>query len=155
VRNATFYISTICLALGLLAAQPRSADGQEAPAVRSLYDTTGVFVYTSFNKVPWSRVDSLIQLNRMSPTVRDMAIEMGCYLDRRMMIHHTGTEFNVVVMTSYPTWQSIMSRSGCGGRAFRAAVPDSALRRAINEGNNWVFGENEHRDIIYWEPYPR
>lgn len=139
------------------AATPRAA-AQESRAP-TLYDTTGTaWVYASYYRVPWPRVDSLIKLQRFRPAWRDRAVAMGCFLDSSLLIHHTGNEYNVVVSTAYSSFRDIgpgSPRTGCTGEAWRAAVPDSSLRAAIAAGNRWVYDNVPHYDQIFWLPYPR
>ncbi len=145
------------LLAGLLLAIPAVAQAQAGQTTRrQVYDAQGRYVYATFQTVNWNRVDSLVQLRAaVFPAVRAKAIEMGCYLDQQMLIHHTGNAQNVVTLTYYPTWEAV-NNTGCQGRAFVAAIPDSARRAAVVAGNNWVFeGGGAHNDIIYWEPNPR
>jgi hypothetical protein len=143
--------------LGSVLAVPRAAVGQEA-APPALYDTTGTaWVYASYFRVPWPRVDSLIKLQRFRPAWRARAVEMGCYLDSQLLIHQTGNEYNVVLSTTYASFRNIGPGSGsgaCANGAWRETVPDSTLRAALQQGNNWVFGDAAHYDVIYWIPYP-
>lgn len=143
----------ILLAIGISASPP--LHGQDTGERRGLYDASGRLVYVSYLKVPWARVDSLIQLESVYNAVTEKGIELGCYDDREFLIHQTGSEYNVVYKTYYKKWSWPFANDGCGARAYRAAVPDSVQRAAINAGNQWVFGgDMEHRDEIYWEPYP-
>ncbi len=147
---------TILFLLALLVPVSQPALGQETDTRRSLYDQAGRLVYASYFKIPWSRVDSLIQLESIRDAVTAKGRELGCYVDREFLIHHTGSEYNVIYKIYYEQWSWPSGNPGCGARAYRAAVPDSTQRAAINAGNQWVFGdEAEHRDEIYWEPYPK
>ncbi len=143
--------------IGMLVAAPRPAAAQEATPP-SLYDTTGTaWVYASYFRIPWPRVDSLLKLRRFLPAWRTRAAQMGCFLDSQLLIHQTGNEYNVVVSTTYDSFRKIGPGSGTGActtRAWRETVPDSTLRAAINAGNDWVFGDAAHYDVIYWIPYP-
>ncbi len=140
--------------------QGASAQGSSAQAARPrpLYDTTGTaWVYVSYSRVPWSRVDSLLKLQRYLPVFRARGIALGCFLDAQLLIHHTGGEYNVVAMYTYATFKSIGPGSGtgaCNARAFREAVPDSAERAAYQAGQQWVFRDTNHYDEIYWVAYP-
>ena len=149
---------TLLVLLGLFAAAPPRALAQEAKPP-ALYDTTGTaWVYASYHRVPWSRVDSLVKLNRFRPAWRDRAVEMGCFLDSQLLIHQTGNEYNVVLSTTYPSFRYIGpggERAGCANQAWSATVPDSTLRAAIQAGNSWVYSDASHYDVIYWVPYPR
>lgn len=149
---------TFLVLLGLsTTATPRAA--AQEPRAPALYDTTGTaWVYASYYRVPFSRVDSLLKLQRFRPAWRDRAVAMGCFLDTGLLIHHTGNEYNVVVSTTYASFRDIgpgAPRAGCAGEAWRAVVPDSAMRAAISAGNRWVYENVAHYDQIFWLPYPR
>ncbi len=142
------------------AAPGARAQGPSAQAAkpRALYDTTGTaWVYATYSRVPWSRLDSLLKLQRYLPAFRARGIALGCFLDAELLIHHTGGEYNVVAMYTYPSFRSIGPGSGtgaCNARAFREAVPDSAERAAYQAGQRWVFMDTTHYDEIYWVAYP-
>jgi len=131
---AAFFILTII--------NPTSqiASAQDTGERRSIYDDSGIIVSVSSFKVPWARVDSLLQLNKIRNAVTEKGREMGCYLDRQFLIHHIGDEYNVV----YKTYRSGLHwpnpNPGRGNRAFQAVVTDSTQRAAIVAGRNWVFG---------------
>ncbi len=149
---------TLLALSGLCAAAASTGQAQESRVPR-LYDTTGAaWVYASYYQVSWSRVDSLLKLQRFRSAWRDRAVQAGCYLDSNLLIHQTGNEYNVVISTTYPSFRYIgpgAERSGCANEAWRAVVPDSSLRAAIAAGNRWVFQDGKHYDVIYWVPYPR
>ncbi len=117
-------------------------------AVRAQEQDTLPWVYTSFFKIPWERVDSLTELQKLYPW-REKAKEMGCHLDRQVLVHHTGSEYNIVIMTTYATWKDMAPGGGCGQRVFEALEPDSTRRAEVNAGFNWVYTDVEHRDVIY------
>ena len=146
-------VSVFVLALSFPTPQP--SFGQEAEERRALYDDVGRFVYVNYFNIPWPKVDSLIQLNSIYNAVTEKGIEMGCFVDREFLIHQTGDEHNVVFKRYYEDWAGMTPGTGCTGRAYRAVVPDSAQRAAIDAGNQWVFGDAAHRDVIYWQPYPK
>ncbi|HUF31366.1 MAG TPA: hypothetical protein VMM77_12010 [Gemmatimonadaceae bacterium] len=134
------------------------AGAQEANAPR-LYDTTAThWVYASYHQVPWSRVDSLLKLERFRPAWRARAIAMGCFVDSQLLIHQTGNEYNVVNSRTYSSYRDFGpggQQSGCAARAWRETIPDSTLRTSIARGRAWVYGDVAHYDVIYWVPYPR
>ncbi|NIS65020.1 MAG: hypothetical protein GTO05_07660 [Gemmatimonadales bacterium] len=105
------------------------------------------WVYASFYKVPWERVDSLTALNKLYPWV-EKAVEMGHILGFKMLVHHTGDEYNIVLMTFFPSWEAI----GEGARwseVFEALEPDAERRAEVDDGFDWVFQGTKHYDIIY------
>ncbi len=108
--------------LALLFSASQTALGQEAQARRSLYDKPGIYVYVSYFKIPWARIDSLIQLNSTYNAVTKKGREMGCYADRKMLIHQTADEYNVVFKTYHEKWYRVRPGTGCGQRAFRAVL---------------------------------
>lgn len=153
---------TVCTRLSSLApfvvlALTASAAAQEARAP-AIYDTTGTaWVYASYYRIPWPRVDSLIKLQSLRPAWRTRAIEMGCVADWTFLIHQTGNEYNVVFSTTHRSFRSLEpggESATCRDRAWRAVVPDSATRAAIAQGMSWVYGDAPHYDVIYWVPYP-
>ncbi len=105
------------------------------------------WVYASFYKVPWERIDSLTKLQKLYPWT-EKAKEMGCLLDRSVLVHAYGSEYNVVIMRYYASWEDIEG-TGCGQRAFEALEPDSTRRAEVDAGFNWVYQGTEHRDEIY------
>jgi len=151
------YYFTVAVLVSMFVAAPPPLPAQEATPP-ALYDTTGTaWVYASYFQIPWSRVDSLIKLERFRPAWRARGIAMGCFLDSELMVHHTGSEYNVVFLTTFPSFRYIGpggQAPGCGTRAWRETVPDSTLRAAIQKGNDWVYDEAGHYDVIYWLPYP-
>jgi hypothetical protein len=65
-----------------------------------------------------------------------------------MLVHHTGDEYNIVIMTLFPSWEAI----GEGARwseVFEALEPDAERRAEVNDGFDWVFQGAKHYDIIY------
>lgn len=159
-------VALVPAAAALAVMTPTDARGQVSPSrppaqevvPPALYDTAGTaWVYASYFRIAWPRVDSLIKLNRYFPAWRARAIEMGCFVDATLLIHHTGTEYNVVSSRTYASFARIGPGGGtgaCTNRAWRETVPDSTLRAAINHGQEWVFGDAPHYDVIYWVPYP-
>ena len=129
---------------GLLLAVPtdvRAQDGDEAE------EAEAPWVYISAYKIPWSRVDSLTKLNKLYPVVAK-AMENGTILEYHMIVHHTGDEFNVLIVRVFESWESMGEGSGFGA-AFEELEPDEARREEVNAGYSWVFADTEHRDNIY------
>jgi hypothetical protein len=149
--RSLFRIVVVLAATGVLVSAPKSAFGQEQEEAPQLYDDSGVWVYATFLKVPWSEVDSLLKLSRYAPAILEKGKEMGCYLDQEMLIHHTGTEYNVVYMTTYASFDDLGPGDDCG--AFEAVVPDSTERAALDDGFEYVLDGYKHYDIIYWQPF--
>lgn len=110
-------------------------------------DEDAAWVYGNYNKIPWSRVDSLSKLLKLYPMI-EKAKEMGHILDRRWLVHDTGNEYNVVIETVYPSWEA-MGEGARMGEVFRALEADSARRAEVNAGFNWVFQDTDHYDVIY------
>ncbi len=107
--------------------------------------------YTSSHRVQWARVDSLQKLVKTYtiPTVAQSK-KMGRILDYRLLVHHTGGEYNVVIMIKYPSWAAINAGAGFGD-AFKAIEPNEAKRKVATDGFNWVFEGSVHVDNIYIE----
>ncbi|TFG66057.1 MAG: hypothetical protein E4H28_02890 [Gemmatimonadales bacterium] len=131
---------------GLLLAVPtdvRAQDGDEAE------EPEAPWIYMTSYKIPWSRVDSLYKLNKLYPIVAT-AIANGTVLDHHTIVHHTGDEYNVVIVNVFESWESMGEGNGFGA-AFRELEPDAARRAEVNAGYNWVFNDTEHHDNIYRE----
>jgi hypothetical protein len=107
--------------------------------------------YTSSFKIPWAKVDSLKKLVKMyvNPIVAQ-AKKSGRILDYRVLIHHTGDEYNVVIMEQYPSWVAIDKGNGFAD-AFKVVEPDAAKRKVGYAAWNWVFEGVVHIDNIYTE----
>ena len=131
---------------GLLLAVPtdvRAQDGDEAEAPEAHW------IYMTAYKIPWSRVDSLNKLNKLYPVVAK-AKENGTVLDYHMLVHHTGGEYNVVIVNVYESWEAMGEGNGFDA-AFEELEPDEERRVEVNAGYGWVFNNTDHRDNIYRE----
>ena len=126
MRNTILGVS-LALILAVVATAPTVQAQEEADE--------NPWVYVASYKVPWARVDSLVKLfDRYADPFVTYAKENGFYLDRRVLIHHTGDEYNVVYETFYPSWES-MNRGGGGDAAWQAVEPDSTQREALLQGS--------------------
>ena len=109
--------------------------------------------YVSSYKVPWAKTDSLKTLVTMytNPIVAQ-AKKMGRILDYHLLIHHTGGEYNVVIMVKYPSWTAIGKGAGFAD-AFKVIESNEAKRNAAIGSFNWVFegSGSVHMDNIYTE----
>lgn len=105
--------------------------------------------YVTQWQIPWAKVDSLRSLEEQyTPAIEEAAREVeGTLLDRKVLIHDTGTEWNVMILSKYPSWQAIRDDVNVFERAF----PDEAQREGIDEAFSWVFEGALHRDAIYVE----
>jgi hypothetical protein len=103
--------------------------------------------YVSYYTVDWSKTDSLTKLWEMTKPVRERAKQDGEILEWIGLIHDTGNEHNVVMMTKYPSWSAMRAPN----EAFQEVFPNAAERARIGEGYNWVFGAGAHQDGIYTE----
>jgi len=107
------------------------------------------WVYVASFKIPWERVDSLTKLyDQYADRYIAYAKQQGYYLDSRILIHHTGDEYNVVVETYFPTWEA-MNRGGWGDAAWQAVEPDATQRAAARAGFAWAYEGVPHKDNIY------
>jgi len=107
--------------------------------------------YVGSFRVPWAKVDSLQKLVKeyTIPVVAE-AKKRGTILDYHLLIHHTGGEYNVVIMTKFPSWAAI--DEGAGFRAvFETIELDKAKRDSVRASFNWVFESATHKDNIYRE----
>jgi hypothetical protein len=105
--------------------------------------------YVSMFSIPWAKVDSLGKLiDKDSPLV-EAAIERGNIVEGKVLIHHTGNEWNVVFMTKYANWAAIDADPGLAGIAEEMWGEEA--RAARGEAYGEIFGDNAHRDYIYTE----
>ncbi|MDX1616693.1 MAG: hypothetical protein R3300_20470 [Candidatus Promineifilaceae bacterium] len=105
--------------------------------------------YVSHYQIPWAKVDSLVSLEkRYSPQIREATTpEETGVLDRKVLIHDTGNEWNVVIMTKFPSWEAIRAEID----VLELVFPDEAERSALQEAYGWVFEDTDHWDAIYVE----
>lgn len=134
------------LALGLFALIAFSVPA-DAVAQEEADDTA--YWYVSHYQIPWAKVDSLVSLEKTySPQIREATTpEQTGVLDRKLLIHDTGTEYNVVIMTKYPSWNAIRAETD----VLELVFPDEAERSTIQEAYGWIFEDTDHRDAIYVE----
>lgn len=132
-------LTTLCLicCLGLTTFSV-AQDEAEAPTP---------YWYVSYYEIDWAKTDSLFKLWEKTQPVRDLQVERGEMLAWIPLVHHSGQEHNVVMMTKYPSWAAMNADSD----AFRTVFTDSTERSMINSGFNWVFGDGAHDDVIYGE----
>ena len=142
-RHLVLRSAFVLAGLGLWSGITTQASAQDADTPPERW------VYASYWKMPWDRMDSLTKLNKLYPVVAK-AKELGTILDRVMLVHHTGNEYNLVVSTAFPSWEAI-GKGARFGEAFRALEPDSLRRAEVNAGFNWVFRPEgtAHYDVIY------
>ncbi len=136
-------LSLTILAAIALTTVPAEATAQEP--------SESPYWYLSHYKVPWAKVDSLVALEqRYAPMVREeLTPEQTGILDRKLLIHDTGNEWNVVIMTKYVSWAAI--REDPAVNIMEAVWPDEAERQRIQAAYNWVYEGAEHWDAIYRE----
>lgn len=109
------------------------------------------FWYTSSHRVQWSRMDSLQKLVKTyTMPIVAQSKKMGRILDYRLLVHHTGGEYNVVIMIKYPSWAAISAGAGFAD-AFKVIEPNEAKRKVATDGFTWVFEGSVHVDNIYTE----
>lgn len=150
-----YRILAAVLLLAVAGTWPADVSAQDSEGRRSLYDADGLHVYAVYLKVPWARVDSLIQLEKDFAAHTEKGREMGCWVDREFLIHYMGGVYNVVYKTYRTEFHWPPQGGGCAASAWRAVVPDADERARLRDGNTWVFEGTEHYDEMYWEPYPR
>jgi hypothetical protein len=107
--------------------------------------------YVSHFKIPFAKVDSLVSLEKSySPRIRaGLTSEQSGMLDRKVLIHDTGNEWTVVIMTKHPSWASIRAEPPVN--MMQHVFRDEAERGRIQAAFNWVFEGAEHWDAIYRE----
>jgi hypothetical protein len=77
-------------------------------------------------------------------------IKTGPLLDYKILFHHTGDKYNVVIMMKYPSWCAIDESSGISA-AFKKIEPDEDKRKEINAAFNEILTPENHYDCIYTE----
>ena len=105
--------------------------------------------YESHYTVPWAKIDSLQSLLAADGELAAAAHERGNFLESKILIHHTGDEWNVVFMSKYADWAAIDADPGLNGLAREMWGEERAQARSA--AWNWVLGEGAHRDYIYTE----
>ena len=65
-----------------------------------------------------------------TPAVVAAAKKNGTILDYKMLMHHTGDEYNVVTMTKFPSWASLESMAwGWWDETYKLIEPDKDKRK--------------------------
>lgn len=112
-------------------------------------DEANPYWYVTAYSVPWSKVDSLGKLIDKDEPLVQAAIERGHMLESKVLIHHTGNEWNVVFMTKYPNWAAIDADPGLADIAEEMWGEEARQARGAAYGE--IFGDGAHRDYIYNE----
>ena len=100
-------------------------------------------------KVSWNKIDSLKNMaKKYTIKVVDEAKKSGKILDYNFLMQHTGDEYNVVIMTKFPSWDAMGDGDGFGA-AMEIVIPDKEERDRAVEGWQWVFDGYQHIDNIY------
>jgi hypothetical protein len=107
--------------------------------------------YISQFKMAWAKIDSYQTLveKYTDPMIAE-AKKSGKILDYHTLIHHTGDEYNVVIMAKLPSWCAIDQSWGFSD-AWKKIEPDEEKRKAINAAFDWAFEGTDHIDNIYFE----
>ena len=114
---------------------------------------TTPYWYVSHFKIAWAKIDSLYKLEKeYTPAVVAEAKKQGTILDYKMLLHHTGDEYNVVVMTKLPSWCSIEGNAwGWWTNTFKKIEKDKDKIEKVLEDRTWAFDGIIHKDLIYTE----
>lgn len=105
--------------------------------------------YVSSYKIPWSKIDSLNKfVKKYTIPVVEEAKKQGYILDYNLLIHHTGDEYNVVIMNKYSSWEE-MGKGNRFNKVMEKLYPDNAKRDSINSKIRWIFENPVHIDNIY------
>ena len=107
--------------------------------------------YVTQYQVDFRLTDSLSRMLKAhrTPFVEELK-RSGNLLEERWLLHHTGSEWNVLHIRKYPTWAA-MNDPATANAALRKAFPDSVRRAAINNAFQGIFQASAHRDGIYVE----
>lgn len=136
------HIALLCLvaigmlSLGIVNVQAQDADEADQP-----------YWYVNFFTVDWNKADSLAKLWEITEPVRELQKENGEILAWMGLMHDTGNEQNVVIMTKYPSWSAMRAESD----AFETVFSNAAERARLNDGFSWVYEGGAHQDVIYSE----
>lgn len=107
------------------------------------------FWYLTQYQVDFQKIDSLQKLLRTyTLPLAEEAKKSGVVLDEKWLIHHTGTEYNVLQLRHVRSWEAINSDTTVG-RAMRRLWPDSGRRVDINRAFAEMLSGAPHRDAIY------
>jgi hypothetical protein len=144
IMNISKTIILTLLFAGLFSAQStvqaQEEENQETP-----------YWYVLSFKVPWAKVDTLEKLvEKYTVPIVAEAKKRGTILDYKFLIHHTGDEYNVVVMQKYASWATI-DEGPQFNAAFEAIEPDKSKRDEVNKSFDWIFEGTVHKDNIYRE----
>jgi len=109
--------------------------------------------YVSHFKISWAKIDSLVKLEKeYTPAIVKEAKKRGTILDYKMLLHHTGDEYNVVVMTKLPSWCSIEGNAwGWWSSTYKTMEKDKKTIENVLKARNWAFDGIIHKDLIYIE----
>ena len=109
--------------------------------------------YVSHFKIPWAKIDSLYKFEKeYTPAIVEEAKKQGTILDYKMLLHHTGDEYNVVVMTKLPSWCSIEGTAwGWWTATYKTIEKDKKKIEKVLKARNWMFDGLIHKDLIYGE----
>ncbi len=124
---------------------------QEEPDAPEKQKKETPYWYVSSFKIPWEKVDSLQKLIKMYtiPTLVEVK-KIGRLLDYHILIHNTGDEYNVVIMSKFSSWEALDKGAGWT-EASKVVEPDEEKRKKVSEAFNWVFEGSVHKDNIYSE----
>ncbi len=106
--------------------------------------------YVTHFQVDFRLTDSLSRLLKANTGVRDELKRSGNLLEERWLLHHTGSEWNVLRIRKFPNWAAINDNAAVTA-AVRKVFPDSAQRAANNRAFQGIFQASPHRDGIYVE----
>lgn len=106
--------------------------------------------YVSQYQIDFRLTDSLSKLIKATSGVREEWKRAGLLPEERWLLHHTGSEWNVLHIRKYPSWAAIADQTPLMS-AMRKVYPDSVRRAALEKAFQGIFDEARHRDDIYIE----
>lgn len=120
--------------------------------VASAQQSPATFWYMSQFQVDWRLADSLQYLLRsyQLPIAQEAQRQGGDLLDEKWLFHHTGTEYNVIRLRRFRTWDAIENDTTFAA-AYRRMYPNAGHRAAIDSAFGRIFQGAAHRDAIYVE----
>ncbi len=112
-------------------------------------DTT--YWYVMHVKFDFTKTDSLKKWRNeyVIPIIKE-AKKKGTILDNKLLLHHTGGEYTVVIMTKFPSWAAM--EENWMNNALKTIEPDKGKRKVFWDTWFYLFDEFIHYDEIYTEP---
>ncbi len=141
MKRGALFAAAIAATFGVSSTATAQEAQEEEPA----------YWYVSHYRVSWAKIDSLTSFVRNDEELIGEGISRGNFLEAKVLVHHTGDEWNVVFMTKYPSWEAIDADPGLGPLAEE--MWGAERRQARSDAFDYLTQEagGAHRDYIYQE----